>query len=781
MPRIIKVFAQGAEQERLAKRYPVVQRYPAFILLEISESEAASLSKKQLLEDITEQYQVQLGKQTIDTGENVSPAGVAGEFAVSDLSFTPSPPELAPTGESLPATHHYLVVFNGPILQEWLQAIQDAGGELRVPYQNFTYVINANPTALEKINQLPFVRWTGRLPVWARIASSIRERDQLDDHSQALPRTHTLPSTYLLEFFSPNDLLPAVSQLNDLRITITAQDERAGILVIELTGNEQERASLLEALAAVHGVRSIRERTIKRTSNDMAPTLMGTVRCINPGPLGLNGKGEIIGIADTGLDSGDIQNLHPDFAGRVIGLRSYPITEDYNAYLENPGADDGPADTDTGHGTHVAGSVAGSGAASLSISGQAKPIRGLAYQAQIYFQSIEQEMQWKNPAFFSRYGRFVLSGIPLDLHSLFDDAYAQGVRIHSNSWGGGDPGAYDTQCEQLDHFVWTHKDFLILVSAGNDGTDADQDGKVDPQSVSSPGTAKNCLTVGASESRRRSFNHATYGRWWPNDYPVPPLRDDPMADDLSQVAAFSSRGPTLDGRIKPDILAPGTFILSTRSTRLAANNMAWGSFPRSRLYFYNGGTSMSTPLAAGAAAIVRQFLREKRSIQNPSAALIKAVLIASAKKIKSTAPKSAMFDNEQGYGLINLDNILAPPDPVQVFMLDITPGLFTGELVEFQFQVVSHNSPLRLVLAYSDYPGRSLVNNLNLVLRSPTGRIYAGNASRGKLALDHKNNVEIFQSPKPRPGLWQASIIGANIPHGPQDFALVLRGHIEML
>jgi hypothetical protein len=80
------------------------------------------------------------------------------------------------------------------------------------------------------------------------------------------------------------------------------------------------------------------------------------------------------------------------------------------------------------------------------------------------------------------------------------------------------------------------------------------------------------------------------------------------------------------------------------------------------------------------------------------------------------------------------------------------------------------------VLAYSDYPGRSLVNNLNLIMRSPTGRIYAGNAVAGKLTLDNKNNVEMLNIHKPRPGAWQVSVVAANVPNGPQDFALVVLG-----
>src|SRR5688572_31539117 len=115
-------------------------------------------------------------------------------------------------------------------------------------------------------------------------------------------------------------------------------------------------------------------------------------------------------------------------------------------------------------------------------------------------------MKWRDPADLQRYGRYLLTGIPSDLKTLFGDAYNRGARIHSNSWGGGDPGAYDEQCEQLDEFVWNHKDCCILFANGNDGSDSDGNGKINPMSVSSPGTSKNCISVGACESVRTEFS-----------------------------------------------------------------------------------------------------------------------------------------------------------------------------------------------------------------------------------------------------------------------------------
>jgi subtilisin-like proprotein convertase family protein len=250
-----------------------------------------------------------------------------------------------------------------------------------------------------------------------------------------------------------------------------------------------------------------------------------------------------------------------------------------------------------------------------------------------------------------------------------------------------------------------------------------------------------------------------------------------MADNPEHMVAFSSRGPTQDGRVKPDVVAPGTFILSTRSTMIAPNNMAWAGFPPSRLYFHMGGTSMATPLTAGAVGIIREYVRTRQQIANPSAALLKATLIAGAGRLTGSPP--GIFDHNQGFGRVNVDAILSPAAPVAARFIDQSPGLRTGEVYSMSFSIASRQAPLRVVLAYSDYPGPSLVNNLNLVLQSPDATRFVGNqAPGGGLTMDTTNNVEVAHIASPTPGAWTLQVIGSNIPSGPQDFALVLLGHL---
>ncbi len=772
MNKMIKVFCTGVEQDRLAENLRVVARYEGFVIVEIAEEKMAELARRFPVEDITELYEIEVGDRTIDTARpRIDAKGkLRAHPAYKGLKKLSTGP------------HHHLVQFIGPIKEEWLKEIAKAGGEPRVPHGAFTYVVRADAKTLGRISALPFVRWAGHLSHRDRIAPSVLagRGSKPDGTPESLPRTKILPGLYTVEFFSARDLKAALPAVKKIGFEVMDQDKQAAIAVIEDPAGGVAAAKRLRELSAIHGVRFIRKRAFKRTSNDVAERIMGTRAALSSADLGLSGKGEVIAVCDTGLDNADVQTIHKDFAGRIKAIMSYPITADFASYVNNPGGDDGAADLDSGHGTHVAGSVLGNGSVSLGLPGNTSPIRGLAYKAQLVFQAVEQEMQWKNPAYYQRYGRYLLSGIPLDLTRLFSDAYQQGARIHSNSWGGGQPGEYDSQCEQLDRFVWDHKDFCVLVAGGNDGTDHDGDGKINSMSVTSPATAKNCLTVGACENERPAFSTDTYGTWWPSDYPVAPYRSDPMANSADQVAAFSSRGPTLDGRLKPEVVAPGTFILSTRSTMIASNNTAWSAFPPSKLYFYMGGTSMATPLTAGAIGLIREYLRTRKALKNPSAALLKATLIAGATRLAGYGSPGAVADNDQGYGRVNLDAVLAPPVTAERAFMEITPGLRTGEVYTTAIEIKSADVPLRVVMAYSDYPGPSLVNNLNLILVAPDGNRYVGNQSAGaSLTMDVKNNVEVVHIPNPEPGNWMLQVVGSNIPHGPQEFALVYLAHLS--
>jgi subtilisin family serine protease len=252
-----------------------------------------------------------------------------------------------------------------------------------------------------------------------------------------------------------------------------------------------------------------------------------------------------------------------------------------------------------------------------------------------------------------------------------------------------------------------------------------------------------------------------------------------MADRADQVVAFSSRGPTLDGRVKPDVVAPGTFILSTRSRKISTSSHGWSAFPPSSRYFYMGGTSMATPLCAGAVACLREFLRREVRIAHPSAALLKACLVLGAQKLRGYSPAGQVCDHAQGYGRVRLDALVDPPGGVSLYVHDDAVGLRTGGADPFEFEVRSSAAPLRIALAYSDFPGERLINNLNLLVTSPGGRTHVGNGRGTSLAPDPRNNVEVVHVARPERGRWKVRVVASDVPEGPQDYALAASGKID--
>ena len=141
------------------------------------------------------------------------------------------------------------------------------------------------------------------------------------------------------------------------------------------------------------------------------------------GWTGLDGTGVIVTVADTGLDNGvNNSNMHPDFADHIVDVVSFPVPSGTCSYYSLSTCNDGAADEWSGHGTHVAGSVLGDGTHSNGA------IQGAAPEARLYFQAIETE------ATISGTTDGYLLGIPNNLYDLFEPAYDNGSRVHTNSW-----------------------------------------------------------------------------------------------------------------------------------------------------------------------------------------------------------------------------------------------------------------------------------------------------------------------------------------------------------
>jgi hypothetical protein len=658
---------------------------------------------------------------------------------------------------------YFLVQFEGPVKTAHKKALEQAGARIFDYIPDFAFIVKMDAAARLKAEALNYVRWVGIYQPAYRIAPG---------SAQTLEKSQIDRAEFVISIFQGEDLQTIVFQIQSAggEALETAAGSRAKIRA-RLT------AAALENVAAVNGVQWIEPAPQWKLLNDQAAGISGVTNVWEN--HGLFGSGQIVAVADTGLDKGSTSpgQLHHDFWDANGNSR---VVQLYDLAL-----DGASSDVNSGHGTHVAGSILGNGIRSGSTptthqySGS---YAGMAPEASLVFQAVENNSTGD------------LSGIPLDLHDLFLQTYNVNARIHSNSWG--DPtslGTYSSYAEDVDDFMWTHKNFLILFAAGNEGKDANHNGVIDLGSIETPATAKNCLSVGASENNRPSGSSPTPAyniNWgtgsWISLFPVAPIYGDHVSNNPDGMAAFSSRGPCLDGRIKPDIVAPGTNIISTRSS--AATETLWGSGGLSTTYYtFSGGTSMATPLTAGAAALVRQYYTDIEVI-TPSAALIKATLLNGAFDMTPGQYGTGSYkeiptrpNNVEGWGRLDLMNSLFPASPRQFSYYDQGNGQTTSGVTHTYNFTADNTSPLKVTLVWTDYPGTpaangALVNDLDLTLLDPTEIVHYSNGNNPPNPFDRRNNIEGIDLGSPVNGTYSTLITGYNVPQGPQPYALVASG-----
>lgn len=456
-----------------------------------------------------------------------------------------------------------------------------------------------------------------------------------------------------------------------------------------------------------------------RFLNDRARDITGASAVNAPGfiaPAGLTGRGQIVAIADSGLDTGRIDDIHPD-------LRSAPDSPAPKVtFLESLSGRPVPDDP-TGHGTHMAATVAGTGAASGGM------FRGIAPGASIYFQAILNADGEPAP--------------PNDLSDLFRPAYQAGARVHIDGWGGGS-NMYGGTAAQIDEFVRLQPDFLPVFGAGNSGPS--------PGTLTAEANSKNALVVGTSV------------------LPRPALA--PGEDNTLATATFSSRGPAGDGRIKPELLAPASAVISARSRLID------GNLPGYSQYTQMQGTSMAAAVAGGSAVLLGEYFKEKAGAA-PSAALLRAAL-ANGARTPAGGPTA------EDFGVIDLASTVIALKDDSFQWADEWAGLKQGEEAAYTYTVTDSSAPFKVTLAWTDPPGTlgewsALVNDLDLVVEAPDGHIYRGNHFLGSNNADHTNNIEQVYLSSPVAGRYTVrvfassvrknTVYGRNYPS--QDFAIV--------
>ncbi len=711
------------------------------------------------------------------------------------LGETPNiPAALRLSGYGAAQRGYFIVQFRGPVEAAWKDQVTAVGAELLDYIPDFAFKVRMTPAEAAQVRRLASV---GSVTIFH---PAFKLNPDLIRSGEARP--------YVVTLEQGADGAVVAAALQAAGVEVLAADGRE--LLVGATSAQIDLIALVLDVAWVDNL--VLPETHGALQNEYGGGQIIGAAAANA--RGYDGSTQIVAVADTGLGNGTAAGAHADIpAARVVAVNNWPGATTGCQTVVN----DGAIDVDSGHGTHTAASV-------LSDGGASGEGRGTAPAARLVFQATENYVDYTGICGLLYADGYYLTGLPSDLRQLYQQAFNAGARIHSNSWGSAVAGQYTDNSQETDDFVWTNKDMVITFSAGNAGLDANSDGVVDNDSIGAPATSKNVITVGASENQRadnfacdssltyipsggtNSCNSLgglndtfTYGVAWPDDYPANPLKDDPSAGNAGQMAAFSSRGPTDDGRIKPDVVAPGTWVLSGYSslyqqgygTTVNPRNGAfqydgWG-FPLNTYYKYMGGTSMSNPLAAGGAAVIKDFYSKAYGV-TASAALVKATLINSAVDIPDENNDGAN-DNDfpipnyhEGWGRVDLNNAT---DGTAVYVQN-TPGLATSGSVSYQYNVGTAGAPLKFTVVWSDYAAAAnasvtLVNDLDVLVTAPGGTQYRGNVFSGGWSTtggsaDRRNNVENVYLASAAAGTWTIQITGFNVPNGPQPFALVVDG-----
>jgi hypothetical protein len=685
-----------------------------------------------------------------------------GAYQIDTEAAAPKVPAKLEVPKALKETwSHHLVQLIAPPNEDWIRAIEDRGIDVVEPISAYGLFVVGSPEQVKKLTNLPFVEWVGTFKPAYRIAPNLQG---LKGKLQYI-NIGVYPATAV------NDVRKAIETAGG---SIVSQEEQSsvysnsyGVLLVEMN------ADMLSVISNLPTIRWIEHQPPDRLEDERscqiiaenldaaaapnAAPLVGYQAAV-PGALGLNGAGVTIGIVDSGVDTHDNATMHPDLAGRM-------------AFFVD--ASGGAATVDTvGHGTHVAGIAVGN-----AVSGDVDP------QGFLLGQGIAPGAQ------FGSVNAIDTGGPGMSDDDMTQNIVNNGGAVMNNSWGGGPGGGYTSRSSTYDRLVRDPNTataglgYLVIVfSAGNSGPD--------PGTITTPKEAKNPIIVGNSLNFR-------------------PGEGD--LDDIRGLRRTSSRGPAVDGRILPTIVAPGTTIISARSS-VAADPTDPGAYTDTGGTIHHdhtamNGTSMAAPHVAGLCALLIEWWRNRTGGRNPSPALLKAMLINGAIDIAGgdtrrldAAGNPVLIANipnsDQGWGRVSLQNMVqqAPHSDRGPKIFSDQRHAFTANGQEHTIRVapVDPARPLRITLVWTDAAGAAganpaLVNDLDLeVTEMTSGNVFLGNVFANGFstvggAFDNRNNTECVYIENPT-GTYEVRIIAANLAASArhdiatpwQDFALVI-------
>jgi hypothetical protein len=733
-----------------------------------TEAESYSLNQRA---DAAHRYTVRddfnvllLRSGAIDTTDEGAPGRFVGLGRASSISTQSASPRPTSTASSSPLR---LIQFVGPVKRDWLDALRASGLEPIAYVPNNAYLVRGTDAATASLMRLAsreqFVQWEGPFADEYKIHPRLREamREQPDAPISVAVQIAREPNTQGLgsasdvkaaKRLASTVLLDAYSVLNFTNLRLTVNAGR----VIQLAALPN-----VVSIEAWDAPRPLDERSSQVVAGQLSSDFKGPT---GPGYMNwlqahsfTSRFNFAIDVTDTGIDRGatTADQLHAAFLD-ANGQSRVVYARDYTSELD-------PGDIE-GHGT-INLSIAG-GAATAAHDGSGYDYGlGIAPFALLGSSKI-----------FQSSGRFDLVD---PFTKLISEAYRDGARVSSNSWGNSD-NSYSIDSQEYDARMRDavpsqpgNQEILICFAAGNSGGLG---------RVGAPSTAKNVISVAASESTRQGGRDGCGV-------------GDVNSDNAMDMALFSSGGPSYDGRMKPDIAAPGTHIEGAASQHpdyngsgVCGEDFGKPYFPVNQtLYTWSSGTSHSTPQVAGAAALARQFFLNRG--EEPSAALIKALLLATTTYMTGSDAKGDLPHPKQGWGLLNLNRTF---DSVpKVFVNQTTTLNDSGQEFVFTGEVKDATQPFRVTLAWTDAPGFSgaapWVNDLDLEV-TINGQVYRGNnfheqESQPGGVADGKNNVEAVWLPAGTVGTFvvrvhAANIAGDGVPGNSdatdQDFALVV-------
>lgn len=666
------------------------------------------------------------------------------------------------TVNSATASKHTRVIqFGGAIRRAWIDALRATGVEIVSYVPNNAYIIRGVGRELARVAELDAgagadearpIRWMGRLEPSQKV-----DPTYTDEMLRGSSGAEVEVEIELVDSPESDPIVKALSNagnqprrfLNLVVIRATLPVDR----LLEIAAIDEVQFVGPASTISLHDERSAQIVAGNLTPDQTQPTGPGYMSWLTA--AGLDAQSDfVVDVTDSGLDRGSIaaSQLNPCFLDSALQSRV--------AYSLNY-ATDGFKDDRTGHGTLVASVASGRG----STSREDAP-------GYMYGLGVDPYAQLGSSRLFDERGK---APSQINFTGMASAAYAAGARVSNNSWGNTS-NTYDSFAQEYDSLVRDaqpstpgNQEMVYVFSVANSGPGGH---------VGSPATAKNVISVAASENYRPegvdSCNLDGQGNIGPDG-----------ADSALDILRFSSGGPTADGRAKPDITAPGTHVFgaASQSSGFFGEGLCTGPGvfqppDQAPFYTWSSGTSLAAPHITGAASLARRVFVSRNLLggnRAPSPAMTKAFLTNSSSYLTGQNAGGNLPGERQGWGRVNLSRAF---DDAKRILIDQTQ-LFTesGQAFDVQGSIADRSRPLRVTLAWTDAPGSligpAIVNDLDLEITVGGITIYRGNNFADSLSIeggapDRLNNVESIYLPADAippgiPGNFTITVRAANI------------------